>query len=185
MTKLDLGCGDERYPGYVGVDFDAMWKPDVIADFETLPFPDASVEAIYASHVLEHVRFDSPALAEWKRVLEPGGLLTVAVPDVLQVYYLCKHGGLWGRPPGREMDLRYLNATVFGANLLADGDPELAKMYGGPGHEHKQFFFIDMLAERVREAGFEQVREVTGCEVRSAVQGETMVQGRKPGHTKE
>jgi hypothetical protein len=82
------------------------------------------------------------------------------------------------------MDLTYVNATAFGANLLAEADPQFA-VYSGPGHEHKQIFIEDMLEERMRAAGFEDVRQVAQCEVRPAVPGETMVQGRKPADVKE
>lgn len=57
---------------------------DVVGDVGDLSrFPDGSVEAIHASHVLEH--FPHPktpeVLKEWARVLTDGGLLYVAVPD--------------------------------------------------------------------------------------------------------
>ena len=47
------------------------------------PIPDNSVEAIYASHVLEHVDKGAPILhvmAEAWRVLVPGGTFTIKVP---------------------------------------------------------------------------------------------------------
>ena len=60
--------------------------PGVIAhDIRTgLPFPDNSFSAVYHSHVLEHLRRSSaPALLrECYRVLAPGGILRVAVPDL-------------------------------------------------------------------------------------------------------
>ena len=48
-------------------------------------FPDATFEALYASHVLEHFDYAGAmeaALAEWRRVLKPGGALYVSVPDL-------------------------------------------------------------------------------------------------------
>lgn len=181
-VKLDLGSGGGQIPGYVSVDFNEDAHPHVVADVEALPFEDDSVDVIYASHVLEHVKLASPALAEWHRVLKPGGVCTIATPDIVGVYKMHKEGGQWGR--GWPIDLNYVNATAFGANLLAEADPQFA-VYGGPGHEHKQIFIDDMLEERMRAAGFEDVRRVAQCEVRPAVDGETMVQGRKPAQAKE
>jgi predicted SAM-dependent methyltransferase len=48
-------------------------------------FPDESFSELYASHVLEHFDYTAslPAvLAEWRRVLTPGGTLFVSVPDL-------------------------------------------------------------------------------------------------------
>ena len=178
-VKLNLGSGGTRIPGYTSVDFDEDLKPDVVSDVESLPFDDETVDEIFASHVLEHLPLESDALSEWKRVLIPGGLLTVAVPDVLKVYTLSKSGGEWSID-GRPMDERYINASVFGGNLLGYGNPELQALYGGPGHQHRQIFILDMLVSRLRAAGFEEVRQVPGCEVRGAGLDETMAQGRKP-----
>jgi hypothetical protein len=49
-----------------------------------LPFADASFDAVYCSHVLEHLsRAEGPALlARLRRVLRPGGIVRVAVPDL-------------------------------------------------------------------------------------------------------
>jgi predicted SAM-dependent methyltransferase len=49
-----------------------------------LPLPDGSAHAIYASHVLEHLcRADiSRALANTVRILKPGGLFRIIVPDL-------------------------------------------------------------------------------------------------------
>jgi len=48
-------------------------------------FPDDEFDAIYASHVLEHLAPRGPletGLREWHRVLRPGGRLYVSVPDL-------------------------------------------------------------------------------------------------------
>ncbi len=54
------------------------------ADGRRLPFPDNSFEAVYSSHTLEHVPRAAVAtfLAEIRRVLLPGGVLRLALPDL-------------------------------------------------------------------------------------------------------
>ena len=53
---------------------------DVRADITDLPFPDNSVDFIFASHVLEHVQRDRDAINELTRVLRPGGVAVLPVP---------------------------------------------------------------------------------------------------------
>lgn len=45
-----------------------------------LPFHDQSLDYVLASHVLEHVANPVAALAEWYRVLRPGGIIYLIVP---------------------------------------------------------------------------------------------------------
>lgn len=46
-----------------------------------LPFKDETLDFVHASHLLEDFPDWKPALAEWDRVLKPGGVLIIAVPD--------------------------------------------------------------------------------------------------------
>ncbi len=47
----------------------------------SLPFHDHSLDYVIASHVLEHVANPIAALAEWYRVLRPGGIIYLVVPN--------------------------------------------------------------------------------------------------------
>jgi SAM-dependent methyltransferase len=92
-SVLDLGCGAgdsvEQFRNvnpavrWVGVDVES--SPEVAArrrtdasfvvfDGVSLPFDDASFDAVYCKQVLEHVRAPAPLLASVARVLRPGGL---------------------------------------------------------------------------------------------------------------
>lgn len=180
--RLNLGSDWSQVSGFLSVDFNPAVSPDVVADVRHLPmFATDSVDEVYASHVLEHLTWPDGlvALQEWLRVLKPGGMLTVATPDVEGVYLGYKRGVTWG-DHNLPMNETYVQATIFGANLLADDIPEMVKLYGGPGHEHKSFYMRDMLLNRVIAAGYVFAHEVNRCFLRGAVQGETMVQARKP-----
>jgi len=91
---LDLGCGT----GAVSRDL-ARWagwrRPEpsgagpcrargltrlVQATVERLPFGTATVDAVVALDIVEHVADDARALAEVARVLKPDGLLVLSVP---------------------------------------------------------------------------------------------------------
>ena len=82
--KLHLGCGAKYLPGFFHIDALKYPHIDHQGFVENLSFfPDNGVELIYASHVLEHFgRHEvDPVLREWHRVLQPGGVLRLAVPD--------------------------------------------------------------------------------------------------------
>ena len=82
---VNLGCGARFHPGWVNLDV-APQSPEVRQHDlrEPLPFREASCAAVYGSHVLEH--FTRPAapifLRECHRVLRPGAIVRVVVPDL-------------------------------------------------------------------------------------------------------
>jgi predicted SAM-dependent methyltransferase len=83
-VRLDLGSGPfPRGAGWIAVDA-YVDECDLKAPMWDLPFDDGAVDAIYSSHSLEHVtKFQvPPTLAEWRRVLRPGGTAEVIVPDL-------------------------------------------------------------------------------------------------------
>lgn len=88
VLRLNLGCRDKQIPGFKGMDIDIHRGVDYVGDVSDLSrFADNSVFEIFASHILEH--FPHPrtlsVLKEWNRVLVPGGILYVGVPDLARV----------------------------------------------------------------------------------------------------
>lgn len=58
------------------------YKVDYISDAHSLPkIEDASLDYVCASHVLEHLTNPIKAIREWSRILKPGGVLWLKVPD--------------------------------------------------------------------------------------------------------
>jgi predicted SAM-dependent methyltransferase len=87
MKYLNLGCGNRFNNGkeWVNIDFTSA-DPCVKAHNlrEGVPLHDNSVDVVYHSHLLEHfAKHEAPVfLSECRRVLKPGGVLRVAVPDL-------------------------------------------------------------------------------------------------------
>jgi len=80
-TKINLGCGNNYLEGYVNVDFNSKYKTDILADLEyKLPFEDNSVDEVYCSHVLEHLRNFLSVLKEIERITKVGALVHIRVP---------------------------------------------------------------------------------------------------------
>lgn len=64
----------------------------VRGDALAAPFPDASFDLVYHQGLLEHFRDPLVLLRENHRVVKPGGLVLVDVPQKYHVYTLMKHG---------------------------------------------------------------------------------------------
>lgn len=85
---LNLGCGTKTHPAFVNVDARADRHIHYVRPIDDLtPFASNSVDLVYASHCLEHFGHHHTAriLAEWFRVLKPGGILRLGVPDFDQL----------------------------------------------------------------------------------------------------
>src|SRR5258708_2899027 len=82
--KLHLGCGSKYFEGFYHIDAIKYPHVDCQGFVDRLDYlANNSVELIYASHVLEHFGRNEVdyVLREWHRVLQPGGVLRLAVPD--------------------------------------------------------------------------------------------------------
>lgn len=81
--KLNLGAGDDRYDGYLNVDYDTHTNPDYVVDLErdTWPFEDNSVDEVIAHHVLEHLGEGYfHFMQELYRVCRHGAQIDIRVP---------------------------------------------------------------------------------------------------------
>ncbi|MCC6672143.1 MAG: methyltransferase domain-containing protein [Planctomycetes bacterium] len=98
----DLGHGGHKIvPHAVGVDFFRCDPFDWIGDVRDLWFfREACLDAVYSSHCLEDLWHPHQALAEWLRVLRPGGHLALYLP--LRNFY--PNVGTPGANPGHKDD---------------------------------------------------------------------------------
>jgi predicted SAM-dependent methyltransferase len=82
---VNLGCGRRRHPDWTNCDL-IPDGPDVFSVdvSRALPFDTATCDAVYASHVLEHLAVGEARrlVAEIHRVLRPGGIVRLVVPDL-------------------------------------------------------------------------------------------------------
>jgi predicted SAM-dependent methyltransferase len=79
---LDLGCGNKKRPGAIGVDFNDRTAADVIHNLNAFPYPfdDASVDEVYLDNILEHLDEPLKVMEEVYRIVRPGGRVKVIVP---------------------------------------------------------------------------------------------------------
>jgi predicted SAM-dependent methyltransferase len=93
--RLNIGCGPCGKPDWVNTDIDTFPGVNCFWDCrKSLPFPDSSAKCIFTEHFVEHLDYCEEIpyfLSECHRVLEPGRVITIIVPDAqkyLQGYCL-------------------------------------------------------------------------------------------------
>jgi SAM-dependent methyltransferase len=177
---LHVGCGTrdeqalhERFRGpewvELRLDVDPAVEPDVVATITDMsPVPDASVDAVYSHHNIEHVFAHEVPLAmqEFFRVLRPGGEVLLGTPDLQNVARTIASGRLEdtlyrsGSGPISALDVVYgLRSDVAG---------------GREYMAHRTGFTRGTLARKLGAAGFVDV------EVTRAVPFALWGSGRKP-----
>lgn len=138
IAGLNLGSRNRSIPDFLNMDIDQHDGVDIVGDISDLSrFEDNSIPVIYASHVLEHVGFHKtiPTLREWYRVLRPGGILYLAVPDFARCVELYQTFGL------SDWHVRYLMGdqlykTAYHHDLF--DEPRLARILGEVGFSEYQ-----------------------------------------------
>ena len=82
---LNLGCGDQILAGFLNLDFYTTPNIDCGADLRfPLALESQAFEGIFSEHTVEHLTYAESAalLKECHRILKPGGLLRIVVPDL-------------------------------------------------------------------------------------------------------
>jgi predicted SAM-dependent methyltransferase len=136
---IHLGCGEINAPGFINVDARPAAHVHYVVDVTDLSmFDDETADLVYACHVFEHFlpAKHREVLWEWRRILKPGGVLRLSVPDfdkLVGIYQAC------------------------GSNVADIVDPLLGSTEDGyPAH--RWLFNQRNLRDLMRDAGFEPVR---------------------------
>lgn len=130
-----------------------------------LPFAGNAVSAIYGSHVLEHLYLADALrlLEECKRVLAPGGVIRLVVPDLhsmVKTYLTMKNGG-HPSPSEKVIAADKLNEKLGFRSPASPSGNFLFKFYSlwKDFHHHKWMYDSDSLVHYMEEAGFAAVSE--------------------------
>jgi predicted SAM-dependent methyltransferase len=139
--KIHLGCGKRHFPGFVHVDQVAFPHVDHVQDIRFLKnIPDGAASLLYACQVIEY--FDREevvgVLAEWRRVLAPGGVLRLSVPNFAMLVKLYQAG----------LRLDWFLGTLYGR--IPDG-------HGGWVY-HRTTYDEPSLKELLEQNGFTDAR---------------------------
>jgi predicted SAM-dependent methyltransferase len=133
------------------IDIACSWGHDAI------PLEDNSVDLVYASHVLEHIEWYNTisALKEVYRILKPGGLFEVHVPDFAKIVeaFINKKCMDSNRNMNLEGNyMKWINNKLY--------------CHGSPDYLHKATFDENFLRECLVGVGFNNIE--SGIEERTA-----------------
>jgi predicted SAM-dependent methyltransferase len=149
--KLQVGSSDVggKYKGsdWLNLDIKQHDGVDIVADAsEHIPLDTGSIDEIHCVHVLEHVTRDKyqPMLREMHRVLKPGGLLYVEVPDFRGTIDNLK----------RAFERNDIDAIhVWTTSVYGKNERE--------GMAHYMGFYEGLLRREFRHQGFKEVTRLT------------------------
>jgi predicted SAM-dependent methyltransferase len=156
---VNIGCGANGKPGWVNIDGARLPGVDVVWDCRrSLPFEDTSVRGIFTEHFLEHVDYTEElpsVLSECHRVLEPGGVLRMVVPDAEKYVRAYLEQG-WDdmtriRPLHEGRRDPYLGGQY-------QTKMELINVVFRQGGQHKFAYDFETLSYALRKFGFSDVR---------------------------
>lgn len=129
---LDVGAGDAPYRElFAGLDYltcdwvDSQYAPevppDIVASGESIPLPDASLDALVSTQALEHMPEPWVVLEEWFRLIRPGGTIWLTTPltwylheEPHDYYRYTSHGlrHLLHRAGFADIEIRPMNDTL-------------------------------------------------------------------------
>jgi predicted SAM-dependent methyltransferase len=166
--KLHLGCGRVRLKDWVNIDSDtSLGTADIVWDLTRgIPVDNSSCKLVYCEHLLEHFTVEQglSLLRECYRVLEPGGVLRVAMPS-LDVLIKDSYLGSWrGQDWLSWPQYQFIETRAEMLNIAFRG-------WG-----HKWLYDQEELHRRLKESGFKDIRDAewgtsdiddfTGLEIR-------------------
>ncbi len=144
--QLHLGCGPDRRAGWVNVDVNPKFQPDILSAADRLPMlQDDCCSIIESCHLFEHLTLSQAraALQEWRRLLVPGGELRLELPNLARCIDLV----------GTDMngyDLGMISLFGYPPEVDEQGEPQL----------HKWGWTPESLAAELNAAGFTNVQQV-------------------------
>ena len=145
VRRLNWGCGSTPEPNWINSDIKDGPGIDISCDIlEGLPLDDASIDYIVSIHALPELTYPQlePALVELRRVLRPGGVLRLSLPDLERAIraYLDRDAGYFLIP---DDDVRSL-----GGKLIVQ-----LTWYG----YSRSMYTFDFIEELLYRAGFSRV----------------------------
>lgn len=129
---VNIGCGSIFHPAWTNVDSNPSDRSIRHWNVQRgLPFRDGDADACYASHVLEHLTSSvaEQLLAECHRVLRPGGIIRLVVPDleIIARHYLHLLERADRGEPGAEVDYEWIMLEMYDQTVRSISGGEMLR----------------------------------------------------------
>lgn len=136
--RLNLGCGEANYAGFVNLDIVAHPHLHVRADGRHLPFAAQRFAQVLCTDVLEHLNAEDgqQLLQEVARILRPAGRITLVTPD--------------------------LDGIVLVHQVRAATHQQVMQHLYGDGRDHQYLYTKELLMRAVQSVGLNVQRAVQG-----------------------
>lgn len=167
VRRLQLGCGPQPAPGWINSDWTAAPGVDLVGDIrEGLALESGSMDHAVAIHFLQDLFWpDIPGvLKEIRRVLKPGGVLRLGLPDMDRAI------AAWQRGDAAYFHVPDQHARSVSAKLITQ------LIWYGSVHTPFNFEFARELLDN---AGFQDIQRCAFRESASGIHGITALDNRE------
>lgn len=161
--KLNIGCGTDYKDGWINIDNNSdknIKKLDLNWDLRNpLPFPDNSIDFIFNEHFFEHLSVEEgqTAMKDLMRILKPGGIMRIAMPDLERVVDNYLYTPLHKDPVIKKHGFAHVKTRAEWMNMSF-------RWWG-----HKWLYDWDELKRRLNEAGYSKVKR---CKLHKSIHPE-------------
>lgn len=155
---LHIGCGTNYFDRWINIDNNSdknIRKIDVNVDMrKKLPIQNSTVDFIFNEHFFEHLTVEEGqrVLRDFLRVLKPGGVLRIAMPDLKVAMDRYFNVNWQDDPVFKKFGILYkTRAEMINSSFRAWG--------------HKWLYDAEELERRLKEAGMSNIKQ---CKLRES-----------------
>jgi predicted SAM-dependent methyltransferase len=175
MKCLNLGCGNRYLQGWVNIDFHSNNESVIQYDLtKGIPYESETFEVVYHSHVLEHFSKNDGELfmQECYRVLKPGGIIRIAVPNLEEIVklYLDNLSKVRNDPSKYNEENYYFSfLEIYDQVIRTKSGGEMGEIWANPNLENEDWLKNRMGEEfinfRLKKNEFEKSESTEGIKI--------------------
>lgn len=146
--------------GLLPKNYDVAWPEIQLVDIrQAFPLPDSSVDYVYCSQVIEHFeRYEAlNVLKETMRVLKPGGIIRVSVPDISKMLINYEEE----RVKNPETAAREINVLWWGFEKDIPPSNIFARISRLFIRDHQWHYDVASMKKLLSEAGFRNIKTLS------------------------